>query len=270
MVAPAEIKKASKTKEFTNFYENLDEAMIRLRHTVVMYDDKPCAVWSLANHKDGIIRAYIREIGEEKPALSPSGTTGFPGDHPDPNQRGLMMDAWMDANPKWGIQRKMMNSPHFNKFRPFNLGMMNYQDQVVFVERMPMRHTQQGLTAAHATATRLTLSTKINLGGKDSFKLNPGDVYKEMFRDCILAQHPPAKEVIKNLHDEDIANEGVAFDRNFAFVRGPVRTLYLAYKTDIIGHLPLGDLSEVRIPRKYSHCREAVEELSLFRNVKIM
>lgn len=258
-----------KSVEHPNFFENIDEAHIRLKNTVVMYDGKPSAVLALASHKDGIIRVYIREIGEEKAGSVLQGSIGWPGDIGDPIQRGQMLDAFIEANPKWNIQRKMMNSPKFNKFRPFNLGMMNYGDNVVFVERAPMRHTQQGLTSAHTMATRLTLVHKPSRD-RESFKLNQGDVYKDYFRDCVLAQHPPAKDVIKNLQDESIANEGVAFDRNFAFVRGPVRTLYLAYKTDIIGHLPLGDLSEVRIPRKHSHCKEAVEELKIFRNVKFV
>lgn len=254
------------TKEHPNFYENFDEANIRLLNTVVIYDDMPHAMVALAPHKDGIIRAYMEVIGSEKGPMSHR-APNWPGNYPDPTARGGLLDAWMEANPKEPLIRKMLNSPKFNKFRPFALGMMNYGDKVVFVERVPQRHTQQGLTAAHVSGHVLSLNTPLQMR---QTKLGAGDIYKPYFRDCVLAQHPTAKDCLKNLADPDIANEGVAFSRNFAFIRGPVDTMYLAYKTDIIGHLPTGDLSEVRISRKFAHTKEAVEEIKLFRTIKTM
>lgn len=278
MPTPQQIKQ--KSKEHANFFENFDEMVIRLRHTIVMYDGIPMNVIALATHKDGIIRLYMEEVGHDKgPMSSRFSGWGQVSDYPDPLARGTAIDKFIELNPTCGIVRKMANSPKFNKFRPFALGMMNYHDKVVYVERVPQRHTQQGLTAAHLIANNITLgerdsqqvgkSPSSSSSNGSNFKMAQGELFRASFRDCILAQHPPAKMCLKNLQDPTIANEGAAFHREFAFLRGPVETLYLAYKTDIIGHLPKGELSELRIPRKFAHTKEAVEELSLFKTVQI-
>src|SRR3546814_9937744 len=55
-----------------------------------------------------------------------------------------------------------------------------------------------------------------------------------------------AKECVHELTDPNCINTGAAFHREFAFIKGPVDTLFLAYKEDLIGVIPNGDLSAIR------------------------
>jgi hypothetical protein len=51
----------------------------------------------------------------------------------------------MAEHPAAGILRKQMNSPLFNKFRPYPLGMCNTKGQrAYYLERQPNRKTEQG------------------------------------------------------------------------------------------------------------------------------
>jgi len=91
-----------------------------------------------------------------------------------------------------------------------------------------------------------------------------GDLYGPGFRDCIMGSHPSAQECVNNLKDPQILNEAAAFHRQFAFVRGPLDMLFLAYKADIVGVLPNRDLSVLRIGREFRHTREVIELLNTF------
>src|SRR3546814_1445089 len=57
-----------------------------------------------------------------------------------------------------------------------------------------------------------------------------------------MGNYPTAKECVHELTDPNCINTGAAFHREFAFIKGPVDTLFLAYKEDLIGVIPNGDL----------------------------
>lgn len=248
-----------------NFYENLPEAQMRLRGTVVLYDKTPVYVWAVTDHKgDGVFRIYISPI--EDVHNSPGGNPIHDVSQNNP-QLGVAFDEWMEqpkvkSSKNFRIQRKKMNSPLFNKFRPFPLGMMNGETQAVYVERQPQRpKTEQGLTPNSLFSTPVTAAQ--GNGPRHSV-----DIYKKNFRDCIVGEYPSPKTVLAGLQSPKVANESVAFDRKFALVRGPIDTLFLGYKEDIIGVLPNGDFSALKLGKDFTHCKEVVEELNLFYTVK--
>lgn len=248
------------TKEYLNFYENMKEATMRLQYSVVLYEGEPYYVLCLANHKeDGIFRVYLDPIGHPEGSIN-NRTSGIPVEHPDSFQRGELLDQWMDKNPKSGIIRRVMNSPGFARFRPFPLGMCNYHGNVYYVERQPQRHTQQGLTQQmlYQTLVRLDLQKT---------RTNTIDVTGLEFRECVLGQFPSFTECVKNLLDDKVSNKGVAFHRDFALVRGPINTLFLAYKSDVVGFLPFNDAKVVRLSAAYLHTKEAVIGTGLFSDI---
>lgn len=246
--------------EHVNFYENIAEANMRLRNTVVMYDGEPHYVFAITGHnKDGIFRVYMLSLTDtaSKNAMPPEVGNYVQGQ----NELGTFLDKAMAAYPK--IVRKQMNSPMFSKFRPFPLGMCNYKAEAYYLERQPVRpKTEQGLTRNMITQVWVE-------AGPDRQPPTPCnvDLFTAAFRDCVLGAHPSAKECLRNLLDREVQNRTVAFHRNFALVRGPVGMMFLAYKEDAIGVLPNLDFSRLNLGRTFKHCREVVEELRLFGSI---
>lgn len=262
-------------KEHLNFYECLKEANDRLRGTIVMYNDMPFYVLAITDHKgDGVFRIYLDPIGiDPSERHSPNLGDYSPG---SPNL-GVFMDDWIEKFPKSGILRKQMNSPHFNKYRPFPLGMCNYTtigfnnkiqwSGTYYLERQPARPSMsQGLTRNMICEHLVSASPR-----RDNPKDRLGtqiDVMSPAFLSCVKADHPSAKECLENLLDPDIENEAVAFHRDFALIRGPIDMIFLGYKADVIGVLPKNNFEYLRIGRKFRQCKEVVEELGLFANVQ--
>jgi hypothetical protein len=252
-----------------NFYETIHETHMRLRGTFVMYDGEPYVVLCITNHRDdGIFRIYLEPIGNGEQALAYNNPNGPPVHNygSDDPSLGQAMDKWMEKYPDTKIIRKMMNSPLFNKFRPFPLGMCNYEDRVFYLERQPSRKTEQGLTHSMVSCNRVNLGTMDN-GNKGRSGGCMVGLYGASFRDCIKADHPSAQECLSNLTDREIINEAAAFHRQFALVRGPLDMIFLAYKTDIVGVLPNRDLSVLRLGREFWHTREVVDLLRLFETI---
>jgi hypothetical protein len=242
-------------KEYPNFYENVKEAMLRLRRTVVLYDGAPYSVVCITNHKsDGKFRIYLEPIGldgsQDRPQLD-----NFPPEHPG---IGAYLDQWLAEHKNSPIIRKSMDSPLFNKFRPYPLGMCNYGTGAMYLERQPNRKTEQGLTAS------MLCETVLSLDPQPIKRVGSISVYGKQFRDCVLGKYPSAMECLQNLLDPDIENTAVAFDRKFGLVRGPIDMIFLAYKGDIVGVLPRNNFSEVRLGRDFKHVKEVAAELGLF------
>lgn len=257
-------------KEHVNFYENIKEAEMRLTNTVILYDGDPYYVLCISDHKqDGILRMYLDPLGRESGMLviSEMNRKGISvpfewyQDGPSSPTRGQKMDEFLDKYPDCGIIRKMMNSPLFNKFRPFPIGMANVRGSVTYIERQPTRHTQQGLTP------QMMVQTSIGLEKVGNRRHNPIDTHSLEMYNAIKGIYPSLDECIKNLHNPDIANTAVAFDRHFALVRGPVGILFLAYKHDVIGYLPQGDTSAVVLGADFRHTKEVVDALGVFKNI---
>jgi hypothetical protein len=251
--------------DYPNFFESQKEAVIRLQGTVVLHDGDPVEIVALADHlKDGNIYAYVRPIGltqdEIEARQHPSGINQF-----NPNSSshiGLFMDEWMKKNPSGQISRIPLSSLGFNKFRPYELGMYWDPPFVYYIERQPNRKTEQGLVPS------MLVSRKLSLNEEDNRVAHPIDLYgPEMYR-CIKGEHPSPNRCLEGLTGSKYANNAAAFHRHFAFIRGPIDTLFLAYKTSCVGVLPHGDLSQIRLSRDFIYTKEVVDELHLFNDIR--
>lgn len=241
-----------------SFYENLQEALRRLQNTVVTYDGQPYTVIGITDHKpDKIFRVYGWPIDAKK---------GLPDEMYDwglgSPQWCSLVDKYIDAKNGFPMIRKHINSPGFNRFRPFPLGMLNHEGRVKFWERAPLRHSEQGLTRNAVSEHYLTLDKNNPYGGGG--RNTSANLVGKHVADCITANHPSFEEVIKNLRDKDDATEGAAFHRNFAVLKAPMDVLYLAYKTEVIGLIGEGEKPGVLIGRQYKHYKEVVEETNVF------
>lgn len=251
-----------------NFFESLSEARMRLRNTVVLYDGEPFHVLAITDHRPGnVFSIYLQPLGLH--------TTGRRGKYPEVvdvleqthPSIGPQIDEWMTANPESGVLRKNMDSSYFNKFRPFPLGMCNHKNKVYYVERQPLRpKTEQGLTSGMMTETLISAS------GGDRLAAQGGrfvDIFSPNFRECVLGNHPSASDCLTNLLDPKVVNDAHAFHRYFAFVRGPIGMIFVAYKEDVVAVLPSNNLATIKLGRNFGHLKEVVEELGVFVNVLI-
>lgn len=243
--------------EHVNFFENLKEVSIRLHNTVVLYDGRPMYVLAESDHApDGIIRLYLDDLSNPQgPAHKRVSEIPY-NDYGHSSGVGEQMDKWLKAHPDYGIVRKMMNSPKFNKYRPFPLGMCNYVGGVHFLERRPLRQTHQGLIDLMMASTPITMS-KIHKAPKPS-------IFSLEFADTVMGLYPSFSECIDALSDERVTNESVAFDRNFAVLRGPVDGLYLAYKHDVVGMI---EGKSLRLGPGFKHTKEVIQKTGLFTTV---
>lgn len=248
--------------EYTNFYESLKEAHIRLRGCVVLYDSEPYLVLSITNHKpDGIFRVYLEPLPTDPKTMKSvynQSVGNYPYDAPNLPEA---LDKWAD-DPKTGILRKQMNSPLFGKFRPFPLGMYISEKETYYLERTPLRSSPQGLKSDMIDSTHITASPN-----KGPSSRGFGGTFNAGMRDCILGNYPTAKESLEALLSDEYDNNSLAFHREFAFVRGPIDMIFLAYKSDVVGALPKSDFSKVKLGRKFGWAKEVVQELSLFDSI---
>lgn len=253
--------------KYVNFFENLKEAQFRLLRSYVLYDGEPYYVMAITNHMaDGIFRVYLQPLDNDpkNPAKFPEGMDNY---NPELHQAqlGAYLDQWLTANKDSRILRKQMNSPHFNKFRPFPLGMCNYGSRTYYLERTPVRNHYQGLTRSGVVEVQLTCQPGKQRGAPSSNV----DFFTKAFHACVTGQHPTAAECLNALLDPSIENDAAAFNRQFAFVRGPLDMLLLAYKSDIVGVLSHNDFSKVRLSDSFKHVKEAVDGLGLFNNILV-
>jgi len=245
-----------------NFYENLKEAKMRLQDTVVMYDGEPHYVLSICDHKkDGVFRIYLDHLGNKNGmALNNYNLPmNYIQEAPSSPTHGDKWDEFIDKYPEAGVLRKMMNSPLFNNFRPFPLGMVNYKGETFFVERQPVRpSTHQGLTSSMLIQKPVTFIASPR---------NGVEFYSPAMYDCIKGNYPSIEETIKSLTNPHCQNTAAAFHRNFALVRGPIGSLYLAYKSDIIGFLSDFSLNRVKLGKEFKYTKEVVEDLGVFKEI---
>ncbi len=251
-----------------NFYENLKEAQMRLVNTIVLYDGEPYYVLAITDHKkDGIFRVYMDKMGQPEGMLHQN--THVPYDwHDEPGgmSKGDKLDEWLSKNEGKGILRKQMNSPLFNKFRPFPIGMCNNHGTVVYIERSPTRNTQQGLMPNMLSYYELSAVGSLITPRKGG---NTPSLFGVPFYKTIKGDYPNPFLCAQKLNDPEIVDTSVAFHRDFAFVRGPVGLLFLAYKHNVIGYMPNSDFSKVTISPSFKHTKEVVQKLELFEDIKI-
>lgn len=253
-----------KTKQYPNFYENVEEANRRLANTVVTYDGKPYYVLVITNHRDDdIFRVYLDPLGDKRSMARHNYGVPCACYNGDYKTVGKQMDKFMEDTPSSGIIRKMMNSPLFNKFRPFDLGMTNVGGMAAYLERQPLQPaTQQGLCESMIVAT----SFKLVPDSKGRPRIGFPGVYvdDDCLHDTIVGDYPTASECLNNLKDKKNLNCSAAFHKHFALAVGPANTLFLCYKTDVIGVLPYRDFSTVSLAQEFEYTKEVVNELNIF------
>lgn len=249
--------------EHVNFYENYDEAVMRLNNTVVLYDGEPYFVLCIVPHPDGIFRLYLDPLQDlvHRRVSVPYDWFDEPG-----MSKAQKMEKFVKDNPDTGIIRKTINSPAFGKFRPFPLGMYNTGHSALYIERSPTRATQQGLSANMMSISAVSLEPETS----GSHKAAPRDVeYNVHLYNCIKGVYPAFSDCRANLLDPSISNSSVAFSRQFALIRGPVNSLFLAYKSSVVGFLPDPESSKIYIGTEYKHLLETIEETGLFSSISI-
>lgn len=249
-----------------NFYENLEEAHRRLLNTVVSYDGDPMHVMAITNHKaDGIFRMYLW------PVQHPVRDFQAKGEYPRWNDfgagsadQGAYLDKFMTEHPTGPTLRKHANSPLFNKYRPFPLGMLNNPGaRAVYLERSPERRTYQGLIKSMVDAHYVSVDMDKRPSRYD------GTLGGPEFFDCVKGNYPSAAECLENLRDPQVENSSVGFTRNFAFTRGPMDTIFLVHKTEVVGFVPATQRPELELGKKFSYLKETVEETRQFADIRV-
>lgn len=258
-------------KEYKNFYETIDEARMRLFGTIVVHDGEPYNVHYIATFPD-VFKLYLVPIlDDDEPFIEPPSLEKIRYTEGE-DAVGPFFDKWLVENPKSCIVAKPITDPGFNKFRPFPLGMVNYDAKVYYAERQPLRKTEQGLIQSSIDAKRVYIgnqeSPPESFNSPVSSSRRPKiSIYTNDFGRTIKGDYPSPEDCLVNLLDNQIINQGAAFNRQFALIRGPIGLIFLAYKTDIIGVLPYNSLSSVTIGRDFTHLREAIDDLGVFHNI---
>jgi len=243
-------------KEHVNFYEDLPEAIKRLESTVVKYDGDFYYVLCVTDHKnDGIFRIYLDPL--KNLWIRSHDDAPYGGYN---SNRGELMDQYLEDKPDCPIIRKHLNSPLFDRFRPFPLDMVNYLGDTYYTERSPVRLTQQGLTDQMISSCVLSLRDDIRDYGLDIY--NPG------FYSTLMGEYPSFEECCAALGNPEISNKSVAFNRTFALFRGPINTLFLFHKAEVVGLLPNGDGSSLILSREHTHLKELINDLNIFQSIK--
>lgn len=262
-----------------NFYENVAEANLRLRNTIVWYDGPgeqgPYHVLLITDHDGSDFKIYMKRIGQKQNNISgvmcPS--DNFVGGEGE--GVGKYMDKFMKGYPKYGMVRKDLSSPHFRAFRPFPLGMINLvrrdkadrsiSCETLYLERQPNRSTHQGLVRSMIYISEVSAA----MSRPPCPVPYHFDMWSEDFYDCIMGVYPSIDTCLSKIIDPKIANEAVAFHRYFALVRGPIGMLFLSYKGDIVGLLDNKNLSSLTVDSEYKYTREAISDLHVFNNIKM-
>ena len=260
--------------QFTNFYENVQEARLRLLNTVVTYDGIPCYVhWISDDHEDGKFRIYVELIGgAARHGLVQDRRNDFPNrqNYSEPSYSSVL-DQWILNNPDEFVVRKYMSSAKLNKYRPFPLGNVNYNGEVIYVERRPTRQTIQGIRADSLLCEKVSASPNVLPEGGLLSKMSRAYVepYSLEFVDCVLGNYPDYKNCIDHLRSAECGNSGLAFNRDFSVLRGPVRTLFLCYKTEGVGIVtgPYGNF--LTLSEEFEYLKEQIEELNVYDSILV-
>ena len=229
---------------------------MRLRNTIVKYAGDPYHGATICNHKDGIFRIYLEPL--DGTTFCQNRGDGIPIHHynQDSSELMVLLDTWVES-PDNTMIRKMMNSPKFNNFRPFPLGMYNADGTVYYVERHPTRKTEQGLQSNMLIGTCLPTAAK--LGPRDF------NVFAPQFADMIKGEYPTTEQAYEIVKSNLYKNDAVAFNREMAFISGPVSLVFLAYRHDIVG-LVAG--KTVTLGKEFQHLTEVINESNAFNEVK--
>lgn len=260
-----------------NFYQTLKEAQMRLKGTIVQYKDDFYYVVDVTDHmSDGVFRVYMDRLGAGRVGLERYGGS-FPNEHDyhHGTTMGEKYDKWLDKNPGADFIRKYANSRNFNQFRPFPLGNVNYDGSVIHCVRTPTRNMHQGLLKEAVVATRVRTSPPLAptrrvafRSSSEHFNDSSVDCYGAPFHDMLKGLYPSYEEVVVNLRDSSISNDGCAFARDWSVMRGPIGLLILCYQDSGVGLIDR-DMRRLTISKEHEFLTESVQELSVFNQITV-
>jgi hypothetical protein len=210
-------------------YENVEDAKLRLRNTVVLYKGEPVLITDVARGegKDDIFRVLFNPL---------------PNAGVDPFGRKV-------ADPG-AAERKYISSKHFD-IAPFRMGYVNTpKTGAFFCSRVPNRVQKQGLCGENFVA-------KYDTGGIVHF--NTFLACKSVV-DMVHNRYPSLDEAVKEL----AKCPSVAFHREFAVMKDEVipDLVYLYHKGQKVGMYSKGE-NKVCLGNKFNCLKESLEELKL-------
>jgi len=244
--------------QYPNFFETIKEARMRLESTIVAYEGVPYHCITVGDDDGQFFDLYLDPIERGK-SMAVATFSDIPihwFDEPGEPSKSEKMREWLEKRPESGVFTKKANDPGFNKFRPFSLGMVNTNGLCLYTERAPTRNMQQGLT-----------QQMIRQWAFDPERSPHINYLSPEFKDMVIGDYPTPQECLDAVMDERCANVHAAFNRNFAFAEGDAGFLFLAYKRDIVGLLPHGDMSKLVLSTEYSYTKEVIDELELFETI---
>lgn len=216
-------------------YERLEDARLRLKHTVVLYKGEPHYISEITN-------AIDKEDGIHRVLSSP-----LPLEPRDPF-------AELKKEDKEGQQRKIISSKFFD-IAPFKMGFVNAPDGVFYCSRLPNRMQKQGLSSENfkgATLTGKPVQFSTFLRTKEVLEM-------------IKGLYPSFHQALKALDKAP----SCAFSREFAIVKDkiapPSLLCHLWHKDAKVGLLMN---NSVHLGSRFSCLKESLTELGI--KVEIM
>jgi hypothetical protein len=218
-------------------YENVEDATMRLRHSVVLYKDTPVYITEIVRGDgDDILRVRFQEL-----------PVGVPEAKVDPFGRRARI-ALNGGDEGAADKRKYISSKHFD-IAPFKLGYVNSPKGAFYCSRMPNRIQKQGLCGENFTA-------KTNNGIVISF---------QTFLSCeesvamVKGEYPTFDQALKAL----AKCPAVAFDREFCLVKDevfPELITYLYHKGTKVG---MFNKEELSLGQKFKCLKEQLQEMKI-------
>lgn len=213
-------------------YETVEDAQMRLRHTVVLYKGRPVYITAIGmGTGDEIFRVHYKEL----PLVSPE------------RPRRIMDEEGEEGDGK----RKYISSKHFD-IAPFRMGYVNRPSGggAFYCSRMPNRMQKQGLCGENFRAFD-------NFGRQLDF--NTFVSCKETVA-MVENNYPSFDVALKSL--DKIAS--VAFNRDFALAKDPVipDLVFLYHKGEKVGMIA-PKTREVTLGDKFKCLKESLQEIEL-------
>lgn len=215
-------------------YEHLEDAVMRLKNTIVRYKGEPVYITDLRNGtKDEIFRVYFKPL-PMRDAFEPRKVVL------DKNGRPAFADDVEE-------ERKYISSKFFD-IAPFKLGYVNREKGAVYCARLPNRVQKQGLSSENFTAK-----------APDGFNFNSFLNCKGVL-DMVNGKYPTLQEAQRQLAEKK--SPLVAFSREFAISRDEIlgNLYHVFYKGDKVGAYLDGGLI---LGDKFKCLKESLVELGV-------
>jgi hypothetical protein len=204
-------------------YENVHDAQMRLRGTVVLYKGDPVRVRDVAaGDGDSILRVLFEPLPL--------------------NAKKAAIDEAVEA-----AQRKYISSKHFD-IAPFKMGYVNEPKGAFYCSRLPNRMQKQGLSAENFIA-------KDNYGRPVGF--NAFLQTKEVVA-MVRGDYPNFKTAMAALGKAT----SIAFSRNFCLEKDDIieQLIHIYHRGEAIGGVLDG---KVILGKKFQCLKESLEELGV-------